>query len=318
VTDIMPTVLEALRVEAPEVIRGVPQMPIHGRSMAYSFGGDGPTQKRTQYFEMFGHRAIWHEGWKAVAYHKRYSSYEEDVWELYHVAEDVAERNDLAAVQPEKLRELVELWWREAERYAVLPLDDRGFAERRAASKSRADAPRTRSEYTYYGGVGHVPSGVAPFILDRSYSITAKVTLRPGDSGVIVACGGVCGGYSLYVKDGKAVHDYNYYQHTYRVAAELKPTGREQEIKYAFTKTGPLAGVGKLYVDGVLVGETELPATYRYFMDWEGLDVGRDGLSPATPAYAGLGEFPFSGTIDTVTIRLGSDHDGPGDYESND
>jgi arylsulfatase A-like enzyme len=316
--DIVPTILEALDIEAPAEIRGVPQMPMHGTSMSYTFDGAGPTRKRTQIFEMFGHRGIWHDGWKAVAYHPRYAAYEDDVWELYYVADDVAENRDLAETHPEKLAKLIELWWSEAGRYDVLPLDDRGFAERRAASRRRPDSPRMRSRYVYYGGIGHVPSGATPFILDRSYSIAADLTLRPGGEGVIIACGGVCGGYSLYVKDGKVAHDYNYYQHIYRVEAELHPAGKPQRITYAFTKTGPLAGIGKLYVDDVLVSQTDIAETSRFFMDWEGLDVGRDGLSPASPAYHGRGEFRFTGEIDRVTIDLGDDIEGVGDFEPSD
>ena len=316
--DIMPTILEAAGTSPPDAIRGVPQMPIHGISMLYTFDGDGPTRKHTQIFEMFGHRGIWHDGWKAVAWHRRYSSYEEDTWELYHVAEDVAENNDLSARHPEKLRELVELWWSEAGRYDVLPLDDRGFAERRAASRIRSGSPRARKRFVYHAGIGHVPSGAAPFVLDRSYSITAQLAMTDRDEGVIVACGGVCGGYSLYVKDGKATHDYNYYQHIYRVEAPVRATGAPLAIRYAFEKTGPLAGVGRLSIDGRVVAEVAMAKTSRYFMDWEGLDVGRDGLSPATPAYADRGEFRFTGTIDRVVIELGDDVDGVGDFEPSD
>jgi arylsulfatase len=315
VIDIAPTILDCLGVEPPDTIRGVPQMPLHGTSMRYTFDADGPTRRTTQYFEMFGHRAIWHEGWKAVAWHKRYSSYDEDVWELYHLAVDVAENRDLAHEQPEKLKELIDLWWRQAEKYDVLPLDDRGFAERRAASKSRTDGPKTRSQYTYFAGVGHVAAGAVPFTLDRSYAIDAHVTLGPRDEGVIVACGGVCGGYSLYVMDGKLVHDYNYYQRIYRVEAALPATGGPATLRYAFDKTGKLRGVGRLFVNGVQAGEVELPATYPYFMDWEGLDVGRDARSPATPAYAERGEFPFVGKLDRVVITLVNDTEGPGDHE---
>jgi arylsulfatase len=312
--DIVPTILEAAGIEAPATLRGVPQMPIHGTSMAYTFAADPPTQKRVQIFEMFGHRAIWPDGWKAVAYHPRYAAYDDDVWELYHVAEDVAENHDVAARHPERLAALIEMWWSEAGRCDVLPLDDRGFAERNAASRRRRDSPRAQSRFVYYPGMSHIPGGAAPFILDRSYSISADVTLRAGDEGVIVACGGVCGGYSLYVKEGRVAHDYNYYQQIYRTEGALRTTGRPQRITYAFEKTAPLAGVGRLYVDDVLVGESALPRTYPFFMDWEGLDVGRDGLSPATPAYAGRGEFRFSGAIERVTFELGPT-DGPGDHE---
>ena len=200
----------------------------------------------------------------------------------------------------------------------MLPLDDRGFAERRAASKSRRDSPRTRSEYVYHAGVGHVAAGAVPFTLDRSYSIRAQVTLTPGDEGVIVACGGVCGGYSLYVKDGAIVHDYNYYQTIYRASAPLRATGHRRRSATRSPRRARWPASAASRVDGVEVATVEMPATYRYFMDWEGLDVGRDARSPATPAYAGRGEFAFQGTLDRVVIRLEDDAEGVGDHETTD
>ena len=223
--DVAPTVLECVGIAPPATLRGVPQMPIHGISMRTTFAADGAEPAAHAVLRDVRPSRDLHDGWKAVAWHKRYSSYDDDVWELYHVDADVAENHDLATREPERLHALIALWWEEAERYDVLPLDDRGFAERRAASKSRRDSPRTRSEYVYHGGVGHVAAGAVPFTLDRSYSITAHVTLDPGDEGVIIACGGVCGGYSLYVKDGAIVHDYNYYQTIYRAAGAMPRTG---------------------------------------------------------------------------------------------
>ncbi|MQA04152.1 MAG: sulfatase-like hydrolase/transferase [Streptosporangiales bacterium] len=313
VTDIVPTILEALDVPAPATIGGVPQLPVHGTSMLYTFDADGPSHKGVQYFEMFGHRALWADGWKAVAYHERRSSYDDDVWELYHLDDDVAESRDLAAEQPERLRELVERWWAEAGRYDVLPLDDRGFAERRADSVTRREAPRARDEVRYWGGLTHVPSGAAPFVLDRSYSLTAHVRCGAGDEGVIVACGAVGGGYSFYLKDATLYHDYNYYGEIYRVAAPVRLTAGEHVFCYAFEKTGTLAGVGRLVLDDVPVAEVKMPATSRYFMSWAGLDLGRDALSPVSPAYGG--EFPFTGEIEQVTFRLGSDTGAVSDYE---
>jgi len=294
------------------------QSPIEGESFAATLTDPDAPAKHTQFYAMLGQRAVYEDGWLACTVHPPLSGwgkFELDVWELYHLAVDVAENHDVAQDKPEKLKELIDLWWQEAEKYDVLPLDDRGFAERRAASKSRKDGPRTRMQHTYFSGVGHVAGGAVPFTLDRSYSIDAHVTLSPGDEGVIVACGGVCGGYALYVLDGKLVHDYNYYQRIYRVEAALPATRGPATLRYAFEKTGKLRGVGRLFVNGERAGEVEMPATYPYFMDWEGLDVGRDARSPATPAYAGRGEFPFSGKLDRVVITLGEDAGGPGDHE---
>lgn len=318
VTDIAPTILEMLDVQAPEHIRGVPQMPIHGTSLSYSFSGDGPSRKPVQHFEMFGHRAIWKDGWKAVSYHPRGSSYDDDQWELYHVERDVSEVNDLAGQLPDKLKELQDLWWEEAHKYDVLPLDDRGFAMRRAESRLLPGAPRGRSTYRLLGGSTKIPMGATPFILNRSYSITANVTAGPEDEGVMVACGGVCGGYTFYVMNGLLRHQYNYYEQLYTVEAPLQITAGEHEFTYRFEKTGELSGIGRLFIDGDQVDETVLGATSRYFMDWEGLDVGRDALSPVTPDYADRSPFAFTGSITSIDFELGDDLDGPDDYEPED
>jgi len=316
VTDILPTVLDVLDVTPPERIRGVPQMPIHGVSMAYSFAADGKSRKQSQYFEMFGHRALWADGWKAVAYHEAGTDYDEDRWELYHLDEDFSECHDLSAEHPERLRRMIRRWWADAEEFDVLPLDDRGFAARRAESIARPDAPRLRDHFVYRAGVSHVPSGATPFLHDRSYEITARAACRPDDEGVLVACGGVGGGYSLYVKDGALHHDYNFYGAIFRVSAQIPPGPPNRCLGYAFRRTGPYAGTGHLLVDGVATGEVTIPRTSRYFMSWAGLDIGRDALSPVTAAYDG--EFPFTGILDSVEFTLSPLHEGPGDHESDD
>ncbi|PSK99783.1 arylsulfatase [Haloactinopolyspora alba] len=320
VVDIAPTLLEILGAEAPETIRGVPQMPLHGTSMAYTFDADGPTRKESQYFEMFGSRAIWQNGWKAVAFHEPGSDYADDVWELYDLTADFSECHDLAEQEPELLRMLVEAWWEEARRYGVLPLDDRRFAERRAEAQARRHSPRSRSTFTYYPGMTRVPSGVAPFVLDRSYTVTARVSLSAPDEGVLVSCGSVSGGYVLYVQNGLLVHDYNYYGRIFRVTAEITGTDGQQptehELTYRFDKSGELKGTGSLAIDGVASGHVDIPETYRHFMDWAGLEVGRDALSPVSDGYRA--PFPFTGTIHHVTFELGDDTDGVDDYEPQD
>lgn len=316
VTDILPTVLEAVGVEAPDEINGTPQMPIHGTSMVYSFEADGPSHKQVQYFEMFGHRALWSDGWKAVAYHERDADYADDRWELYHLDRDFSESKDLSDDHPDRLQAMIQHWWAEAGKYDVLPLDDRGFAERRAASLARPDAPRQRSNFTYWSGLSHVPSGATPFILDRSYELTAHVTGFENDEGVLVACGAVGGGYSLYVKNSTLYHDYNLYGEIYRVSAPISPGQGARRFGYRFTKTGSCAGIGQLVIDGLVVGKVDLARTSRYFMSWAGLDVGRDALSPVSHNYQG--EFPYSGTIDRIVFDLADDHDSSGDYEPQD
>ncbi len=318
VVDIAPTLLEILGAEVPDTIRGVDQMPMHGTSMAYTFDSDGQTRKQSQYFEMFGHRAIWQDGYKAVAYHAPGTEYDDDVWELYDLANDFSECRDLAGQEPERLRELVDSWWSEARTYGVLPLDDRGFAQRRAEAQGRAGSPRARTSFTYYPPLSRVPSGAAPFVMGRSYAMTARASLTGRDDGVLVSCGSVSGGYVLYVQDGRLVHDYNYYGRIFRVSADLGEVvsgggADEHDLTYCFEQTGELSGVGSLLIDRNRVASVDLPETYRHFMDWAGLELGRDALSPVSGGYRA--PFPFSGTIHHVTFTLGSDIDGVADYE---
>ncbi|WP_020497924.1 arylsulfatase [Sciscionella marina] len=316
VVDIVPTVLEVLGMRAPETVDGVPQMPIHGTGMRYSFESDGPSRKQVQYFEMFGSRALWQDGWKAVAYHAADTRYEDDVWELYHLDSDFSECHDLAARHPERLRAMIEEWWAQAGRYDVLPLDDRRFAARRAAASARPDAVRSRNHITLWGGCSHVPNGATPFILDRSYTLTAHVECGPEDEGVLIACGSVGGGYSFYIKDSRIHHDYNYYGGIYRVSAPVELTTGPHTFTYTFRKTGALAGVGRILSGDRVLAEVEMPETSRYFMSWGGLDLGRDGCSPVSQAYSG--EFPFTGTIDRVVFDLEDDTEQVGDYEPQD
>ena len=319
VMDIVPTILEVLHVKAPEEIDGVPQMAMHGTSMRYSFDDeDARTVRRSQIFEMFGHRAIWADGWKAVSWHRRYGDYDDDAWELYDTTRDFAEAHDLSAAEPERLARLIELWWSEAGRYDVLPLDDRGFAERRAMARPREDSPRIQRRYLFYPGTTYVPGGAAPFLMDRSYEVTARIRGAASAHGILATCGGLCGGYAFYVDDGKLVFDYNFYQQIYSARATL-PAGDDWiVVGYRFDKTGVCQGTGHLLIDDVEVARVELPRTYRYFMDWEGFSIGESVGSPVSPAFADRGAFAFTGELAHVAVTLGDDVAGPGDYESGD
>ena len=206
VSDVTPTVLEAIGIQAPSVHRGIEQMPIEGTSFAYSFDApDEPTRKETQYYEMLGHRAIWHDGWKAVAFHPPGQSFDNDRWELYHLDNDFSEASDLAVEHPERLRELVDLWWDEARKHNVLPISDMmtsGFSRPGGGAPKRA--------FTLYAGAT-VPSMAAPNAANRSHRITAHVARDDTrQEGVLVAQGGRHGGYTLYVKDNRLVYEYNF------------------------------------------------------------------------------------------------------------
>ena len=306
VIDIAPTILDLAGVTAPQAYNGIPQLPIHGVSMRYSFDDAGATtQHRTQYFEMFSHRAIWHDGWKAVAFHQRGRSYADDPWELYRLDEDFSECRDLAARRPEVLQKLVELWWTEAGRYGALPLDDRGFPERAVRYQSRG-SPRLRERLTLYPGMSRIPSGAAPLMVDRSFRVTAhlrNVGAKP--SGVIVSLGDLSGGFVLYVQEGAIVFDYNCEGTVYQIRSNANVVdASSRTIDVAFTRGEELSARVEARVDGRPAASGEIPRTAKWFISWSPLDVGRDSLSRVSGAYADA--FPFTATaLDRVDIQLG-------------
>ena len=207
-SDLVPTLLELVGIEAPNQIAGTAQMPIEGESFARSIkDASAPSKSSPQYFEVFGHRGIWHQGWKAVAFHPPGTPFENDKWELFHLDRDFSETDDLAATEPQRLAELTKLWWSEAEKYNVLPLDDR-FAARFAENAARFQG--ARNHFVFHAGMGHVPTDVAPDVRSRSYTIEAQVEIDDsGAEGVLIAHGDATSGYSLYIKDGRLVHDLN-------------------------------------------------------------------------------------------------------------
>lgn len=303
ITDIAPAVLEVLGLELPAIVQGVPQKPIQGVSMAYTF--DQPTastRKLTQYFEMFGHRAIYHDGWKAVTYHEPGSSFDDDRWELYHVAEDFSECHDLAEEQPAKLREMIERWWTEAGRYGVLPLED----ARGAAGRPRPGSPQDRAHFTYLPGMAHVPTYTAPDTRNRSFTITAVVErASAGDEGVLIAHGGQTGGYSFYIQDNHLCFDYNWAGVVHHVNSEQPlPVGR-QTLRLDFRKTGRLAGEAALFLDNERLASGPIPHTLGGMFALEGLDIGQDSLTPVSDRYQA--PFPFAGQIERIDITLGDD-----------
>jgi arylsulfatase A-like enzyme len=304
VVDVVPTVLEALGVEAPTVYQGVPQLPVQGVSMLYTFDdGRAPTRKETQHYEILGDRAIWHRGWKAVARHEAGTAFEQDRWELYHLDQDFAECRDLADQHPERLRDLVARWWAEAEAHNVLPLDDREY-ERVAADI----AARRRTRYVYYPGMARIDRLSAPDVSDRSYRILAEVEIpAAGAEGVLLAAGSRFGGYVLYVQDGRLLYEYVYSRDRRQVIRSDRrlPTGRRLTLRYEFQKTGPRRGRGSLFIDQDLVGTVEIPRTWPLYATTGGLFCGRDGGTRVGEGYRG--PFPFTGSIHRVIVELADD-----------
>ena len=302
VTDIAPTVLELLGIEPPRFVNGVEQMDVHGTSMAYALVPDGaaaPGRKHTQYFEMFGHRGIWHDGWKAVCYHEAGEDYEADRWELYHADVDASEATDLAAAYPDKLRAMIELWWAEAGRNGVLPLDDRRGGALFSSAQRRGTGP-PRTTYTYYPPVSRHSADVAPPTGNRPFDIIADLTLD-GTGGAIVARGSANGGYVLYVRDRRLVFDYNFFHHHSKVVSEVELPATRCLAGVRIARAGR-SGTATLMIDGVDVGSVEI-AQMATMVSSTGMDVGRS-IAPVCDDY--VPPFVFDGELRSVTFEIAS------------
>jgi arylsulfatase len=315
VSDVWPTILDCVGVEAPEVVGGVAQQPIEGMSFRYSFdGADAPTRKTTQYYEMVGHRAIWHEGWKAVTMHRQGVPFADDEWALYHTDVDFSECNDLAAEHPEKLRELVDRWWVEAGRYNVLPLDDRSGAELLVIRRPGHEPPGERQRFR--PPVPHLERSKTPDIRNRSFEIRARIDRAAGQGGVLVASGARTGGYALFVQDDRLVFTYNRLGVFFDVVSDEPLAAGASEVVVRFAKSGEHQGTATLLVapaddDGTPGAEAAIGSgpvemlPYRQTM--YGMDVGRDLGPTVSPRYEG--PFPFAGTLHWVDFALADNRD---------
>jgi len=318
VVDLVPTVYEIIGITPPDEYNGVPQKPIEGVSLAYTFNdGDAPTQKEVQYFEMFGHRGIWHDGWKAVTYHEWGSdgNFDDDKWELYHIDEDFSECHDLSEQYPEKLKEMIDLWWREAEKYQVLPLDDR-TNQRFYIDKPPRD--KDRKTFTYYPNTAMMPGSAAPPIRNRSHFILAEVDIPEGGAeGVLIAHGGRFAGYALYIQDNRLIYDHNYLgiEH-YVVTSDIDVPAGPSSLGFKFEKTGEHQGLGQLFINGQKVGEASIPHTIPVTYGPEGLEIGRDTLTPVSENYTC--PFKFTGVLKKVVVTVdGKPHlDPEGDFNA--
>ncbi len=314
ICDLAPTILEAIGLDWPDQVNGHAQRPVEGTSLLYSLtDGDAATAKTSQYFEMFAHRAIWSGGWKAVALHWSNAlimrlgqvdhelhdgDHDADVWELYHLDEDPSEMHDLAAEHPEKLAELIDLWWAEAERYQVLPLDDTLLA-RLLVERPRMFEPR--DTYIYAGRV-RLPRQGSPALRDCTYDLHAEVDIPEGGEGVIVSYGGTDGGISLCLLDGHVHFVSNFLGREHTVVSSRTPVGPGPLIvDVAFERTEPNAGHVRLSLDGELHAEADVARTNPIaFSSSEGLEVGTDGVSPVWPRYRP--PFRFNGAIHRVVL----------------
>ena len=309
VTDVLPTVLDALAIEPPAEINGARQSPIQGVSFAHTFDdAAAPTNKSVQYYEMIGSRAIWHDGWKAVAEQPQGVMLTEELlraqrWELYHVDRDFSECDDLAEREPEKLREMVERWWVEAGKYDVLPLDARRQGRMLAP---KPDPGAARDRFVYYQGAMPVGRDSAANVHNRSHVLTAEVEIPEGGAeGVLLAMGGRFSGFSLFVQDNRLHYVHNFLGlREHAVSSDVELTAGSATLRYQFTKTGEHRGVGALYVGDRKVGEREIPETVPNAFDrvGDGLSCGYDTGSAATERY--VAPFAFSGTIARVIVEV--------------
>lgn len=320
IIDIVPTILEATGIAAPVEVNGVGQKPIEGISMAYTWGkakASAPSARTTQYFEMVGNRAIYDNGWMAsttppsppwdLALGKMPDVVNGYNWELYHIAEDYSQYNDLAATMPEKLREMQELFFVEASKYNVFPLDNSGFV--------RAIAPRPspvagKDLLTYSGVLPGIPLGDAPSVLNRSYTITAEIDVpQGGGEGMIVTAGGRFGGFGFYLLNGKPVFLWNLLE-LERVRWEgpgvLAPGAHTLVFDFAYDGPGfGKGGTGDLWADGAKVATAKLPRSIPFLLPPdEGFDVGLDTRTPVDDRDYQV-PFAFNGTIAKLTFKLG-------------
>jgi hypothetical protein len=314
--DLVPTILDVLGVDPPARLGGHDQSHFDGVSMRYSFASASPPSARaTQFYSMLGSRSIWHNGWQAVTTHPTISGwghFAKDSWELYHTDVDRSETHDLAAEQPERLQELISLWYAEAGANGAFPLDDRSALEILITPRPQLTAPRNR--YLYVPDTAEIPEAQAVNARNRSYVIAAQVDLpAPGAQGVLLAHGSRFGGHALYVKDNRLHYVYNFVGIVEQKidATEDLPTGEDLILSASFDKDGEdppgvATGILSLYHGDHKVGEGRIKTQPGPFaLAGEGLCVGRDSGEPVTDDYPGAQPWQFTGgTIKRVAVDV--------------
>jgi arylsulfatase len=312
VIDVVPTILEACKIPEPRVVNGIPQKPIEGVSMAYTFDdADAKGRRTTQYFELATNRAIYHDGWVACSRYGlpwvplgRGDGFVDAPWELYNVEEDFSQADDLAAKEPGRLKELQAKFLEEAKKYGVLPLDPR-FSER-MDPKLRVSGEPPRS-WTYFGNKVWLPEPIGPLLFPRGHEITAKLAIPAGGAeGVITCCGTFSAGWSLYIKDDRPVFRYTFFDIAdVTIPGTVAIPEGDVTVSTEFTPDGSMVGGGtlKLFVNGQPAGEGKLQrSAFRHGL--EPFEVGRDSITAVDPAYKDKGTFEFTGKIVSVKYEL--------------
>ena len=318
VIDVAPTILEAAGLPEPKMVNGIEQRPMDGTSMVYTFDDANAKERHTtQYFEMFGNRAIYHDGWYARTIHRApwesvpRRPLKDDIWELYEVANDFSLVNDLSAKYPDKLKELQELFMKEAEKNYALPIDDRLFDRLIASNVGRPDLMEGRSTLVLAEGMMGMSENTFINIKNRSKVITATLQIPQGKTanGIIIAQGGRFGGWALYVKDGTLAYDYNFLgmeRYTVSTSEKLKPGKHSVKFDFAYDGGGiGKGGMGTLYIDGKQVGQSRINRTQSgIFSADETTDVGIDLATPVVERIGAEHKSKFNGSIPKVTVEI--------------
>lgn len=304
VVDIMPTVLGLVGLEMPKVVNGHDQLPLHGDSMLYTATSpDAPTPKRVQIYEMWGNRAVWADGWSAVAEHKRGDDFASDTWELFHADDDFSEAHDLSEQHPDKLAELVALWESEAQQLNTLPLDDRMHGRRLTKLFERRAA---MPEEVSYGPECRMPALMGPGVPTLPASLTVEVVdLDASDEGVLCALGGRFGGWTLFVQDARLHFEYAYYSVTStRLSTDPVDLDQIGEVGFTFTPEGKDSGRLALSVNGEERAEGPIEIVPLVHSSLEPFEVGSDSLTPVSASYES--PYRFTGRIRRVRSQLRS------------
>jgi arylsulfatase len=303
--DITPTILDITGAPFIDHHHGVAQLPLHGAPLTSTLiDPDAPSPRSVQYFEQMGHRGLWADGWKITTYHEQGQPFDDDEWGLFHLDSDFSECHDLADRHPEKLRELIDLWWVQAGEHGVLPLDDRTIEL--FGGVPRPGTVHARGEYVYRPPLSHVPADASPPLGGRAWTVTAVVDLTDGKAeGVLYARGSHNVGHSFFVKDGLLQFEYNALGSRHRASGPLATGPGRHELFARFDREGT-GGTLSVGCDGADLGSVEIPQLVR-MLGSTGMDIGRDALSPVCDDY--IAPYPFTGTIESVAFTMRSKAD---------
>lgn len=309
IIDVTPTILDIVGIEAPETMKGVPQMPMAGISFKQVLAdGKAKSLRSTQYFELLGQRAIWHDGWMAIANHKAGAPLASDVWSLYDTKVDFSGNRDLAAANPQILEDLKSRWWIEAGKYGVLPVINaplRGMYAGKAASgfRNRRDP---RPEYTYYPEQAYLVRQDGPQLGKESYAISAKVDLPSNTvSGVLISDGDRFGGYSLYLEDGYLTYEQSDFGRMSKMRSNVRVERGAAELGMTFHRDDASGGTASLLIDNKVVSSEKVTRKASDNPAISAFSIGRDAGGPVSDNYPDRDGFPLpSNILEKVVVKV--------------